>query len=466
VSSVEISEKPKLVSLEDRINALGGPLALLRHPRSGVFPFPIRSEFTNWRDEQESWYRTAVLFDQSEHMTDLTIEGPDTYRLLSNLAINSFDGFGPMKAKQLVVCNYDGYVIGDAIAFCLGENHVRVVGRPSAHSWIQFHAETGDYNVSYRRDDRTVQNRKGGRELFRFQVQGPNAQAILEKVNGGPLPQIPFFSIGRLKVGAHDVTVLNHRMSGFPGLEMWGPYEEKEAVRETLLEAGGEYGLMQAGARAYASVATESGWIPGLTPAVYSGEQMRSYREWLPATGFEANLILGGSFVSDRIEDYYTTPFDLGYGFMAKFDHDFIGREALERLTDQPHREKAWLYWQRDDVARIFASLYEQGDRRFKFIEIPAAWYGSMQFDRIESDSRLIGLSTTAIYSSNARSFLSLCIIDSQELVHGSEVSLVWGEPNGGSANFAVERHAQTRIRATIGGKPFAAHTEGSSLKR
>jgi glycine cleavage system aminomethyltransferase T len=193
---------------------------------------------------------------------------------------------------------------------------------------------------------------------------------------------------------------------------------------------------------------------------------MRAYREWLPARGFEANLILGGSFVSDRIEDYYATPYDLGYGFMIKLDHEFIGREALERLADQPHRDKAWLYWHRDDVARIFASLYEQGDRRFKFIEMPAAWYGSMQFDRIERAGGLIGLSTTAIYSSNARSFLSLCMIDSDELTNGSEVDLVWGEPDGGSANFAVERHVQTRIRATIGGKPFGGHTEGSSVKR
>jgi len=465
-ASAGLSE-PRVGSLEERMTALGGPLALLRFPRSGIFPFPIRAEFSNWRDEQESWYRTAVLFDQSEHMTDLTLEGPDSYRLLSDLAVNSFDGFGPMKAKQLVVCNYDGYVIGDAIAFCLGDRHVRVVGRPPAHNWIQFHAETGGYDVTVRRDERSVQNRGKTRELFRFQVQGPNAKTILEEANGGPLPEIPFFNIGKLRVGSHSVMALNHRMSGFPGLEIWGPYEEKDAVRETLLAVGEPYGLTPAGARAYASVATESGWIPGITPAIYSGEPMRGYRQWLPATAFEANLILGGSFVSDRVEDYYSSPYDLGYGFMVKFDHDFIGRPALERLAEQPHRDKAWLYWQRDDVARVFASLYEQGERRFKHIEMPAAWYGSMQFDRIESSgARLIGLSTTVIYSSNARSFLSLCMIDATDAVNGSEVAVVWGEPSGGSANLAVERHAQTSIRAVIGGKPFGARTQGSSVSR
>ena len=61
-------------SLEDAINAAGGPLALLRGG-SGGFPLPIKSEFTNWRDEQESWRTTAALMDLSHHMNDLTVAG-------------------------------------------------------------------------------------------------------------------------------------------------------------------------------------------------------------------------------------------------------------------------------------------------------------------------------------------------------------------------------------------------------
>jgi vanillate/3-O-methylgallate O-demethylase len=461
--TVGVTDEQAITSLEDKLRAAGGPLELLRLARSGVLPFPIKPEFTNWRDEQESWRTTAVLFDQSHHMTDLTVEGPDCYRLLSGLAVNSFEGFGPMKAKQLVVCNEDGFVIGDAVAFCLADDHVRIVGRPPLLNWVEFNATTGDFDVSIRRDERTVQNRQG-RELFRFQVNGPNATHILEKVNGGPLPEIPFFRIGRFAVGTHDVTALNHRMSGFPGLEFWGPYAEADAVRETLLEAGEEFGLVQAGAKAYSSVATESGWIAQITPAVYTGEAMRPYREWLGADRFEANVNLAGSYVADSVEDYYSTPWDLGYGFIVKHDHDFIGRQALERMAAEKHRQKAWLYWHRDDVAQIYASMYEQGDRRFKYLEMPSAWYGSMQYDRIERDEMLIGLSRSAVYSSNVRSWISLCVID-EDVAHGDEVELVWGEPDGGSANLSVERHVQTRIRATIGPKPFSEETQGSSLK-
>ena len=84
------------------------------------------------------------------------------------------------------------------------------------------------------------------------------------------------------------------------------------------------------GGRAYSSNTLESGWIPSPLPAVYSGDSTRAYRKWAPATGYEANASIGGSFYSDDIEDYYFTPWDLGYGHIVKFDHDFIGREALE----------------------------------------------------------------------------------------------------------------------------------------
>lgn len=441
-------------NLDEEIRAAGGPLELMRSGRSGSFPFPIRAEFTNWRDEQESWRTSAALMDLSHHMTDLTVQGPDCYRLLAGLGANSFRGFGPMKAKQFIAVGYDGHMVGDCILFCLASSLVRLVGRPPALNWVDFHAQTGGYDVTTRRDERTVTNPRG-RELFRFQLQGPNAGAIFEKVNGGPMPDIPFFRMGTFHVGNYQVTALNHRMSGFPGLEFFGPYADSDGVRDTLLEAGQEFGLRQIGARAYASVATEHGWIASTVPAIYSGEAMKAYREWLPGRGFEANLSLGGSFGPDRVEDLYTTPWDLGYGHIIKFDHDFIGRPALEQLKDGKHRTKAWLAWHRDDVARIFASMYEPGGQRFKYIDMPAAFYAGAHGDRVERNGKLIGVSTLCSYSSNVRGWISVCMINEDDLGYGDEVELIWGEPGGQSANPTVERHTQTTIRATISQRPF-----------
>jgi glycine cleavage system aminomethyltransferase T len=443
-----------MTSLEDEIQAAGGPLQLLRTGRSGAYPFPIQAEFSNWRDEQESWRSSAALMDLSHHMPDLTVEGPDTYRLLSDVGANSFEGFGPMKAKQLVAVGHDGNMVGDCILFCLGDHHVRIVGRPPALNWVQFHAETGDYDVSVRRDERTVQNPKG-RELYRLQLQGPHASEIFERVNGGPMPDIPFFSMGRFKVGSYDVTALNHRMSGFPGLEFFGPYAEIEGVRETILEAGRDLGITRVGARAYASVATESGWIANTLPAVYSSDEMKGFRQWQNGRSFEGNLALGGSHVSDRIEDYYLTPWDLGYGYILKHDHDYIGREALEARKDEPHKKKAWFLWNREDVGRIFSSMYEEGANRFKYLDSPASFYTACQFDRVEKDGELAGFAMLTSYSSNVRGWISIGTIDEDKYQPGDEVGIVWGEPNGGSNNPAVERHTQITVRATIMARPF-----------
>ena len=60
---------------------------------------------------------------------------------------------------------------------------------------------------------------------------------------------------------------LRHGMSGAPGLEIWGPYDEQEEIRAAILEAGKEFGLIPCGSRAYPSNTLESGWIPSPLPA-------------------------------------------------------------------------------------------------------------------------------------------------------------------------------------------------------
>jgi glycine cleavage system aminomethyltransferase T len=183
-------------------------------------------------------------------------------------------------------------------------------------------------------------------------------------------------------------------------------------------------------------------------PAIYTGEAMKPYREWLSANGFEANASLGGSFYSDNIEDYYQTPWDLGYGKHINFDHDFIGREALEKMVDQPHKRKVWLKWNDDDVQKVFASQLGSGDR-YKYMEVPNAYYSILPFDKIVADGRVVGLSTYTVYTSNVRSWFSLAMVD-EDVPDNTEVSVVWGEEDGGSAKPVVERHIQTNIRATV----------------
>ncbi|MGK0238056.1 MAG: vanillate/3-O-methylgallate O-demethylase [Candidatus Pelagisphaera sp.] len=434
-------------SLEAKLQEYSSPVDMLRHAQVGGYDFPFPGQYTNWRDEQEAWQKSVVIFDQSFHMTDVYFEGPDVRRLLSDIGVNTLKNFGTNKAKQFVACNYDGYVIGDAILFGHAEDKVSVVGRPSVPNWVHFHAERGNYDVKVTRDERTVSN-DDSRLIYRYQIQGPNALDLIKSVHEGEFPDIKFFNLGDLKIAGKKVRALNHNMSRMGGLELHGPVEDREVILEALLKAGPQFGLLQGGSRAYSTVSPESGWIPSPMPAIYTGEAMKPYREWLSANGFEANASLGGSFYSDNIEDYYQTPWDLGYGKHIKFDHDFIGRAALEKMADQPHRRKVWLRWNDEDVQKVFASQLGSGDR-FKYMEVPNAYYAILPFDKIVADGRVVGLSTYTVYTSNVRSWFSLAMID-EDVPDGTEVNVVWGEEDGGSAKPVVERHIQTDIRATV----------------
>lgn len=444
-------------NLEEVLKAAGNTVDLLRNSQIGAYVYPVVApEFSNWRSEQEAWRKSAVLFDQSHHMVDLFIEGPDATKLLSYLAINSFEGFTPEKAKQFVPVSYDGHVIGDGILFHLSPNKYVFVGRAPSANWIMFHAETGGFDVQIIKDDRSPSRPMGKpvvRQYYRYQIQGPNAKAIIEELNGGQMPDIKFFNMGYINIAGRQVRALRHGMAGAPGLEIWGPYGEGDEVKNAILEVGKNHGLHQVGSRAYATNTLESGWIPSPLPAVYTGEKMKAFREWLPAASYEATGALGGSYVSQNIEDYYVSPYDIGYGPFVKFDHDFIGREALEKMN-KTKRRKVTLAWNGEDVAKVFASMFT-GENRYKYIDLPLSNYANSNYDKVIADGHDAGFSMFTGYSYNERSMLSLATVDA-DVKLGNEVKIVWGEPDGGSRKTTVERHEQIEIRAIVSPVPYS----------
>ena len=220
------------------------------------------------------------------------------------------------------------------------------------------------------------------------------------------------------------------------------------------MEAGQEFGIAAVGTRAYSSNTLESGWIPSPLPAVYSGESMKKYREWLPANGYEATCSIAGSFVSDKIEDYYTTPYDLGYGPFVKFDHDFAGREALEKLSKQPHKQKVTFAWSGEDVAKVLASLFVPGKLSNKYFDFPNSNYGSATFDAVKKGGKVVGYSMFGGYSFNERTALSLGVVN-PDIQIGEELTLIWGEADQGTAKATVERHEQAEIRVQVAAVPY-----------
>lgn len=446
-------------NLEAAIQRVGSPVELLRNSTVRPMTFPVAPEFTNWRSEQQAWRTSCALLDQSHHMTDMYLSGKEALRLLSDFGINTFANFTPGKAKQYVAVNQDGYFIGDAILFHLEHELFDVVGHPTVLNWLQYNAGTGGYDVTIERDENSYDRPSGPPKIYRYELQGPTAKPLVEKLTGAPLPDVKFFHMTEFTIAGHRVRALRHGMAGQPGFEIFGPWEEGEDVLAAILEAGKEFGLVRAGAKAYSTANLESGWIPTVVPAIF-GPEMRGYREWLDAASLGS---LGGSMDSADITDYYVTPYDIGYGHMVKFDHDFLGREALERIAQNPARTKVTLVWNPEDVAAAVRSLYEPGTPA-KYIEMPKARYAFFQVDKVLRDGEPIGLSLDLGYLVNEQDFVSLATVDRDAAEPGTEVTVLWGE-SPSSAKPVVERHRQVEIRATVAPAPYVQEVRDSYRK-
>ena len=237
---------------------------------------------------------------------------------------------------------------------------------------------------------------------------------------------------------------LRHGMAGAPGLEIWGPYEQHGKIRDAILEAGREFGIEPCGSRAYSSNTLESGWIPSPLPAIYSERRGAPTGSGCRADSYEAINALAGSFVSDDIEDYYLNPWELGYGSFVKFDHDFIGRERWRRSTRRTQRKKVTLAWNDEDLAKILGRVRSTATgpatssstcptrttaRRTTTRSWTPTAHGS-------------GLSLFTGYGANERRGLSLATVD-PDVPIGAEVTVIWGEPDGGTRKTTVEPHEQ-----------------------
>ncbi|MBW8637459.1 aminomethyl transferase family protein [Hoeflea sp. WL0058] len=448
-------------SLEDVLRESGNTVNHLRNSKIGMYVYPVVApEFSNWRDEQRAWRDTAVLFDQTHHMDELIVEGPDAAAFLEHVGINSFANFDLNRAKHFVPVTPAGHVIGDMIIFREREDKFVLVGRAPTANWVKFQAAIGNWKVRLIHDPRS-DSRPDGKAIYRthyrFQIQGPDANKIFDKINGGAIPDVKFFHVDWINIGSKRVQALRHGMAGAPGLEVWGPYADKHYIQSTILEAARDVGvdLRQVGSRAYSTNTLESGWIPSPLPGIYTGDgMMKEYREWLGADSYEAAGSIGGSFVSDNIEDYYVNPFELGYGFYIGWKSDFIGKDALTRMKEGKNRKKVTFEWNRDDVLKVIASGFD-GGTPYKWIDFPQPNYASTSADMIMNGDKMVGMSMFNGYSFNERCLLSLGVVD-DDVQEGDVLTLVWGEPEE-TQKTSTEKHKQTEIRVRVSPTPYAS---------
>lgn len=427
-------------SLQDGIDRAGSPVRLLWKPNAAPWKVPvIKPEYVGWREEQAAWRQGVTLSDLSHHMSDLFVEGPDAARLLAAVSANDYTSFEIGQAKQFIPVTEEGHIITDGILMRDGPMRYILSGVPSAQSWVQYHAQKGGYDVTVSIDPDS-EFRQGDPVLFRYQVQGPRAPELLERAFGGPLPKTKFFHSAPVSLAGRGLRAFRHGMAGQIGYEFIGDWKDGHAVKDALMEAGKAIGVVHVGGLAYATNGVESGWIPTPTPGIYSAPALADYRRFLGLYSFEGQKPLHGTFYSEKIEDYYVSPYELGYGRSIAFNHEFIGRDALERAKDATARSKVTLVFDVDDVRDVFGA---NPDYLLSYARY-----------RVEADSTAAGMTFYTALIDPVSTILSLALIDNRHATPGTRVTVVWGEHPGHGAPQGVDR-GFARLKATVQPAPY-----------
>lgn len=163
-------------------------------------------------------------------------------------------------------------------------------------------------------------------------------------------------------------------------------------------------------------------------PAVHGEDpELVAFRAFAKEMGLDFEKLLSsasGSYGTNPVS-YHWTPFDLSWGWLINFDHDFIGRDALSKLRDNPPNKFVTLVWNKDDVTDIFASLFR--DEPYEYMEMPRALLGSVVGSTVSVGGKAVGCALSRCYSYWFKEMLSLGVLATEYSAPGTNVEVTWG---------------------------------------
>ena len=405
----------------------------------GGYPFVVPWEYTGWRDEQLSWKHTCYLHGGLNPSPTVKVTGKDALKCLADLCVNGFSNFEVSSGKHAIMCNEDGQVIADGVLLRTGEEEFITYWLAP---WLTYAIEKGGYDVVV--EDITAQT-------CLFQIAGPNSLEALERATGESLRDIKFMRLREATIGGHPVRIVRMGMGGTLSYEIHGQLSHSREIYAAIFVAGEPLGMRKLGIRTYMMNHTENGFPQAFYHFAYPWTEDAGFVDYLSklpvATGREQRF--RGSYGCDP-KLHYRTPIELGWSRMVKFDHDFVGRAALEREVAEPRRKMVTLAWNPEDILDIHRSQYESGEpyapieepNRFTFTDgFNTIWADQVLGD----DGELIGITSGRCYSFYYREMISLCSIDVAHAELGREVTVLWGDPGT----------RQKKVRATVSRFPF-----------
>jgi glycine cleavage system aminomethyltransferase T len=400
-------------------------------------------EFTDWLDESMSWKQNCYIGDWSP-LQKMRVQGPDALAFFSSIAVNGFAKFDLGQAKHIILCNGCGKIMGEGILMRFAEDDFEFISGPGV-PWALYQFRRGEFRskLTHPRE-------------FLFQVQGPDAVFTAEAAAGESLRDIGFMRFREIRIADVPCRALRQGMAGELGYEIQGPLEHGPEVFEAIMRAGQQFGIRRLGGRTKMVNHVEACFpTPSVdyVPAMY-GPDERDFALTFSENAREVYRVTDESYEYADIGELYRSPAELGWKKNIRFDHDFIGRAALEAEAATAHRTIVTLVWNAEDVIDVYASLFRK-EPNFLYMEMPRNILSCLFADRVtDDDGATVGVSTSRCYSYFFREMLSLCVIDAQHASPGTDVHVVWGRPG----------HPQKSIRAKVAAAPYKKDNRRSDV--
>lgn len=419
---------------------------LLMQPVPGItIPFEydgVRNESAIYRTS--AWIGTVLM---SSPVYD--VYGPQALDFLQSICVNDFTNLKFTGLRHAVICNDNGQILTDGIVIRIAEDRYRTYWLNPPIQWL---CENSDLDVHG--EDMSM------KEYF-IQIQGEKSLEILEDAFQADLHDIKFAKHRIQDVDGMQVRVIRIGMTGNLAYEIHGPMCDYVEIYNRVWESGKKFGAKKQGQYTYTLFNHTECGFPNINihyPLPWF-ESWDGLTEWCYAnpalSNNNINRALHGS-VGDDLESRFVTPYDTGMGFLVKFNHDFIGKAALEKIAsgETPRRDCCVLEWNSKDVGKVFAAMLQPGsnveditdpsDIRFVY-NLANGCFEYIAQKVLDEDGNQVGIATGRIISYNYGRMISLAFVDPSVIQEGRELTVLWGTPGTD----------QMEIRATVARHPY-----------
>lgn len=247
--------------------------------------------YTNILAEHNATRNACGLFDIC-HMGEFIVEGKEAFDFVQWFFSRDISGQRIGQMALGVLCNEQGGILDDLTVYRLSEEKFMVVVNAStAKKDFDFLlAQLKKKKFSCTLKDITMQTAK-------FDIQGPNAEKILQKLCRFDLSKFGFYNFVEEKKGllGFDCIVSRSGYTGEDGFEVYFDWSKAIIVWEELLAQGKDEGIVPVGLGARDTLRLEAGYN------LYGNEL-----------------------------DEHTNPFECRYGWVVNGDKkDFVGKKAV-----------------------------------------------------------------------------------------------------------------------------------------